>query len=155
MSSKLEAWCAEAARKVDDLVRGLDDPDELASPTSLLMHTLMRDLADVARRLDEQLPPDVRAQAQAQGPATRADMAGHFATIEAEECPWVTDRRRWGVVFRAAAFGENVRATHLRLFPGDEQGAAVAVVSLMILRQVREVHFLISDREPEASDSAP
>src|SRR5690348_7734048 len=72
MSSKLEAWCAKAARKVDDLVRGLDDPDEPATLTS----PFTRDFAEMARRFDEMRSPDERARAKAKGRSTRADMAG-------------------------------------------------------------------------------
>lgn len=76
-----------------------------------------------------------------------AGLAKVHALIEAEDCPWVADRRRWPAVFRSAAFGQRVRETHLRLFPGEERQAAIAVVGLMILRQVTVVQVVISDRE--------
>jgi hypothetical protein len=112
MSTKLDVWCVDAARRVDAYVRN-----------------------DVA---------------YANGDA--ANCAKLRVMIEAEECRWVRDRRRWPTLFRAAPFAANVRATHLRHSPSDEHGAAIAVAALMILRHVEAAHFLISDREPgEAS----
>jgi hypothetical protein len=61
----------------------------------------------------------------------------------------VRDRRRWPVLFHAAPFAANVRATHLHRDPDDERGAAIAVAALMILRHVETARFVISDREPD------
>ncbi len=95
-----------------------------------------------ARKVDALVRQDL-----ASGLDDAAGLAKVHALIEAEECPWVTDRRRWPTVFRSAAFGQQVRETHLRLFPGEERQAAIAVVGLMILRQVTVVQVVISDRE--------